>query len=200
VVGAVLAAVAFSGCRASHDGGTTASASSGAPAVAVPLDTSWQRSPGRLLAAGDAAPDFEGIAHTGMRVRLSLFTERPVVVLFYPGDRDPASITEAREFRDAWLRFGDRVGMVIGVSPDDRILHKDFATGEQLPFLLVADTGGAIARAFGVPVENGATKRVTFVVGKGLRVLRVFTDVVAEGHAAQVLEAVTLTPEPAASK
>ncbi|HEX4340955.1 MAG TPA: redoxin domain-containing protein [Polyangiaceae bacterium] len=187
---ATFLTLALSGCHASHDGGAAGSASSGVALTAAPLDTSWQRSPGRLLAAGDVAPDFEGIAHTGMRVRLSAFTERPVVVLFYPGDRDPASVTEVREFRDAWLRFGDKIGMVIGVSPDDRVLHKDFATGEELPFLLVSDTGGAIARAFGVASENGVTKRTTFLVGKGLKVLRVFPDVVAAGHATDVLHAV----------
>ena len=190
----VCAALAALGCRGSPSGTAPGGPGSATSFVAAPLDTSWQGNPGRLLAQGDAAPDFEGIAHTGMRVRLSAFTEKPVVVLFYPGDRDPASVTEAREFRDAWLRFGESIGMIIGVSPDDRILHKDFATGEQLPFLLVSDTNGAIARAFGVPVENGATKRVTFIVGKGLKVLKVFPDVVAEGHAAQVREAVASTP------
>ncbi|HEX3598261.1 MAG TPA: redoxin domain-containing protein [Polyangiaceae bacterium] len=181
-------------CHGSHEAGTTGGAPSGEAPTAAPLDTSWQRNSARLLAAGDTAPDFEGIAHTGMRVRLSAFAERPVIVLFYPGDRDPASVTELREFREAWLRFGDEIGMVIGVSPDDRILHKDFATGEQLPFLLVSDTSGAIARAFGVPVENNALKRTTFVVGKGLKVQQVFADVAAEGHAAQLLAALAAAP------
>jgi peroxiredoxin Q/BCP len=182
----VCAVLALSGCRSSPAGTGPAGAGSATSFTAAPLDTSWQRSPGRLLAAGDVAPDFEGIAHNGMRVRLSAFTEKPVVVFFYPGDRDPGSITEAREFRDAWLRFEGRLGMIIGVSPDDRVQHKDFATGEQLPFLLVSDTNGAIARAFGVPTAQ----RVTFVVGKDLHVNKVFVDVVPSGHASQVREAV----------
>jgi peroxiredoxin Q/BCP len=190
VVGVALAAATLFGCRASHDGAATGASATSAPRAA-PLDTAWQRSPGRLLAAGEAAPDFEGIAHTGMRVRLSAFTAAPVVVLFYPGDRDPGSVAEAREFRDAWLRFGDKVGMVFGVSPDDRTLHKDFATAEGLPFLLVSDQNGAIARAYGVPVENGTLKRTTFIVGKDVKVARVFPDVVAQGHAADVLAAVS---------
>jgi peroxiredoxin Q/BCP len=185
----VCAAFALAGCRSSPSGTGSAGTGSATSFTAAPLDTSWQRNPGRLLAPGDVAPDFEGIAHTGMRVRLSAFTEKPVVVLFYPGDRDRGSVTELRDFRDAWLRFEGRIDMVIGVSPDDRVLHKDFATGEQLPFLLVSDTSGAIARAFGVPTENGVTKRVTFVVGKDLKVMKVFADVVPEGHAAQVREA-----------
>jgi peroxiredoxin Q/BCP len=188
--GAALAAAALAGCHSSRENPEGRGASSAAPKPPAPLDTSWQRSPGRALAAGETAPDFEGIAHTGMRVRLSAFGEAPVVVLFYPDDRDQGSITEAREFRDAWLRFGDKIGMVIGVSSDDRTTHKDFATAEELPFLLVSDQNLAIARAFGVPVENGRPKRTTFVVDKGLKILRVFPDVVAQGHAADVLRAV----------
>jgi thioredoxin-dependent peroxiredoxin len=185
----VCAALVLVGCRSASQG-TQPSSGGTATLTAAPLDTSWQRSPGRLLAEGEVAPDFEGIAHTGMRVRLSAFTDKPVILLFYPGDRDPASVAEAREFRDAWLRFGGAISMIFGISPDDRVLHKDFATGEQLPFLLVSDANGAIARAFGVPAANGALKRVTFVVGKDLKVLKVFPDVVAQGHAEQVREVV----------
>src|SRR4051794_39146540 len=76
-----------------------------AAVVASPFDTSGERSPGRLLAAGESAPDFEGIAHTGMRVRLSAFGPDPVVVLFFPDDRDAASVAVLREFRDDWLEF-----------------------------------------------------------------------------------------------
>ena len=187
--GIALAALTVFGCRSPQKDGGAPGASSSPERPAAPLDTSWQQTPGRLLAAGAAAPDFEGIAHTGMRVRLSAFGEADVIVVFYPGDRDPASITQLREFRDAWLRFGEKVDMVIGVSPDDRIAHKDFATAEQLPFLLVSDQNLSIARAFGVPVEGSRPKRTTFIVGKGLKILRVFPDVVAEGHAADVMRA-----------
>jgi peroxiredoxin Q/BCP len=190
LAGAAFTAAALIGCRPSHENPEAHGAASAAPRPAAPLDTSWQQSPGRSLAVGDAAPDFEGIAHTGMRVRLSAFGDAPVVVFFYPDDRDQASITEAREFRDAWLRFGEKIGMVIGISPDDRTTHKDLATAEHLPFLLVSDQTLAIARAFGVPVDNGRPKRTTFIVGKGLKVARVFPDVVATGHAADVLKAV----------
>jgi thioredoxin-dependent peroxiredoxin len=193
-----LAAVLLaSGCK-SPSGGAEAAASASAaspvsPAVQVapppPLDTSWQRDPGHVLAAGEAAPDFEGIAHTGMRVRLSAFLEKPVVVYFYGEDKSPDATTEARAFRDAWLRLSDKVGMVLGVSAGDRILHRDFATEQELPFLLVADEKHEIARAFGVPLENGREKRVTFIVGKDRKIARVFPEVVAEGHANEVVQA-----------
>jgi peroxiredoxin Q/BCP len=192
---AVLAAVP--GCRAPREDAGAAGASSAAAAVARPLDTSWEQSPSTLLAAGAIAPDFEGIAHTGMRVRLSSLATAPVVVVFYPDDRDAGAVAALREFRDSWLELVNAVGMVIGVSPDDRTEHKDFATAEHLPFLLVADSGGKIARAFGVPSENGRPKRVTFVVGKDLRILRAFPEAASTGHAREVLLSLREPHEPA---
>jgi peroxiredoxin Q/BCP len=134
------------------------------------------------------APDFEGIAHTGMRVRLSAFLSRPAVVYFYPDDRTPDAVAEARGFRDVWLRLLPVSGMVLGVSADDRVRHRDFATAEELPFLLVADESQKIARAFGVPSDGGRSKRTTFVVGKDGKILRVFPEGGSpEGEAALVL-------------
>lgn len=130
---------------------------------------------------------FEGIAQTGMRVRLTSFLDKPVVVYFYPSDTSPDATSEARGFRDAWLRIIPVSGMVLGVSPDDRVRHRDFATAEELPYLLVADESHKIARAFGVPTEGGREKTVTFVVGKDGRIVRAFPEVRPAGHAAEVL-------------
>jgi peroxiredoxin Q/BCP len=130
---------------------------------------------------------FEGIAQTGMRVRLSSFLDKPVVVYFYSADTSPEAASEARGFRDAWLRIAPVSGMVLGVSTDDRVRHRDFATAEELPYLIVADESQKIARAFGVPIEGGREKCVTFVVGKDGRIARVFPEVRPDGHAAEVL-------------
>jgi peroxiredoxin Q/BCP len=186
--GAVSAALAIVlvGCR-QKDGEKSAAASAAAASEPPPLDTSWQRDPGRLLAVGEAAPNFDGIGHTGMRIRLGAFLDKPVVVYFYADDRSPEGAAEARGFRDAWLRLTGRTSMVFGISPADRILHRDFATAEELPFLLVSDEKREIAKAFGVPLENGRTKAACFVVGKDGKVLNVITDVAPEAVAAEAL-------------
>jgi peroxiredoxin Q/BCP len=126
-----------------------------------------------------------------MRVRLSAFLSAPVVVYFYGADRAPGPTTEARGFRDSWLRLSGKVGMVLGVSSDDRISHRDFATEERLPFLLVADERRAIAKAFGVPLDGDRNKATTFVIGKDGKVLSVFPDVDPERQTEQVLESVS---------
>jgi len=158
----------LAGCHGASVRGSPPQEGSAAPVVAAPLDTSWEREPGRLLAAGDGAPDFEGIAHTGMRVKLSSFCEPRAIVFFYAGDRSPDGEAQTRAFRDAWMRLRERIQMVIGVSSDDRVTHADFATREELPFLLVADEDGKIRKAFGIAPGASAA----FVVGKDLRIVR----------------------------
>ncbi len=187
-----LACLAVVSCHWSSTAGNAspaASVSSGHEAPPAPLDTSWQRDPARLLAAGDLAPDFEGIAHTGMRVRLSAFLSKPVVVYFYGADKTPAAVAEATGFRDAWLHLNDKIGMILGVSADDRIMHRDFATEEDLPFLLVADDKLEIARAFGVPIDGGRARPTTFIVGSDGKVVSVFTDSAPEKHVTDVMAA-----------
>jgi peroxiredoxin Q/BCP len=152
-----------------------------------PLDTNWQHDPGHLLSQGDRAPDFEGIAHTGMRVKLSRFLGKPVVVYFCSKDASPEGTAEARGYRDNWMRFNEKVGIVLGVTTDDRATHYDFATGERLPFLLVADELGHIARAFGVGAEGRTT--VAFVVDPDGKISRVFSEGGPEGQYSAVVKA-----------
>ena len=91
-------------------------------------------------------------------------------------------------FRNSWLVLHGRASMVLGVSPDDRVTHRDFATREELPFLLVADEDRKIARAFGVPAE-GAPRIAAFVVGKDGKIVRAFSDPDPATLATQVIEA-----------
>jgi peroxiredoxin Q/BCP len=189
----VLGASVLVACQKAG-GGTaeaSASASSGTPA---PLDTSWEHDPGHVLTSGERAPDFEGVAHTGMRVRLSAFLDKPAVVYFYAADRSQEATATARSFREDWLRLLDVASMVIGVSADDRVTHRDFATAEKLPFLLVADENNKIARAFGVPIDNGRSRAVTFVVGKDGKIARVLDSIPPEGQSAAVLKALEVLP------
>jgi peroxiredoxin Q/BCP len=174
-------------CRGSSTTSAAAGEGSSGVVAAAPLDTSWERESSRPLAQGETAPDFEGIAHTGMRVKLSKLGDRPVVLYFYAGDRSPDGEREARAFRDAWTKLRDHVGMVVGVSPDDRVTHTDFATREELPFLLVADDTGKIAKAFGVAPGTSAA----FIVQKDLKVSRVLQASAQTPFATAALEALS---------
>jgi len=188
---ALAATIVAASCRTRPEGASVA-ASASARAPVPPLDKSWQQDPSHPLAAGDKAPDFEGIAHTGMRVQLSSLLTDPVVLYFCDRDVAPECTAEARNFRDQWLGYHDKVAMVLGVTADDRIAHRDFATEERLPFLLVADTDGAIARAFGVAGAKGTGRRqVAFLIGKDLAISHVFAEGgAAAGRAKEVIATV----------
>jgi peroxiredoxin len=67
--------------------------------------------------------------------------------------------------------------MVVGVSSDDRITQRAFATGERLPFLLVADEDHAIARAFGVEGTDGRAGQAVFLIGRDGMVERTFSGI-----------------------
>jgi peroxiredoxin Q/BCP len=188
-VGLAVGALAMS-CRrptpAGADGTATGPSALASPEP-PPLDTNWQHDPGHILSQGDRAPDFEGIAHTGMRVKLSRFSGKPVVVYFCSKDASPEGTAEARGYRDNWMRFNEKVGVVLGVTSDDRATHYDFATAERLPFLLVADEQGHIARAFGVGVEGRTS--VAFIVGPDGKIARAFSEAPTEGQYGDVVKA-----------
>lgn len=61
------------------------------PASATQADPS-QAEPsreGELLRPGDAAPDFETVAHDGTAIRSKALAGQPAVVYFYPKDETP---------------------------------------------------------------------------------------------------------------
>jgi peroxiredoxin Q/BCP len=80
---------------------------------------------------------------------------------------------------------------VVGISHDDVASHKDFCNEQALPFPLLADSDGAVARAFGVSSTLGFYHRMTFLIDGGGVVRRVFDPVKPATHAREVLAAVS---------
>jgi peroxiredoxin Q/BCP len=145
--------------------------------------------PQTLLAEGTVAPPIDTTAHTGEHVTLAGLRGKPVVLYFYPKDDTSGCTKEACEIRDAWQKFQEAGAVVLGVSTDDNASHVAFAEKYKLPFMLLPDTGGAIAKAYGVPVRLGMVKRVTFVIDRQGKIGKVFPDVNPAGHASEILAA-----------
>jgi len=109
-----------------------------------------------------------------------------VVLYFYPRDNTPGCTVEGKEFRELYQQFVGLDCAVIGVSTDSVESHRGFAEKHGLPFPLLADTHGELARAFGV-LERGMAQRATFVLDREGRVTRSFLEVTPRGHAQRVL-------------
>jgi peroxiredoxin Q/BCP len=124
---------------------------------------------------GDIAPDFVAKADTGQAFRLSdLRSKSSVVLYFYPGDETPGCTTEACELRDRVKEFQEKGAEIVGVSCNTVESHQAFKGKYELPFTLIADPEGKVARLYGVPLTTppaGGTqryvaKRETFLINK----------------------------------
>jgi thioredoxin-dependent peroxiredoxin len=143
-----------------------------------------------LLQVGMMAPDVTGSALDGGPTALSTVHGHAAVVYFYPKDGTSGCTREACAFRDWYEKYESRHVVIFGVSRDSAESHRGFRAKHDLPFLLVADESGSVARAYGVPGAFGMTSRVTFLVGKEGRILRVWPDVDPSVHAEEVLAAI----------
>ena len=133
-----------------------------------------------------AALEFELLDHRGNPRKLGEFRGRNLVVYFYPMDDTPGCTVEGKEFRDLHDQFESLDTVIVGVSTDSVDRHRAFAEKHAFPFILLADTDGKLASAFGT-LNDGLAARSTFVFDHDLHVRRTFHDVTPRGHAQNVL-------------
>jgi peroxiredoxin Q/BCP len=125
---------------------------------------------------GMMAPDFtapaagrDGIA--GEPVTLSKLKGRVVVLAFYPADRTSGCTAEMTKFTKEYdTLFGDGV-VVLPISRDGLESHASWAKDLNMPFLLLSDTAGAVARAYASQPNPGrGFTRNVFIIGKDGRI------------------------------
>jgi peroxiredoxin Q/BCP len=119
-----------------------------------------------MVNVGDAMPDTKLVSEAGpvqLRDRLG----KTLVVYFYPKDETSGCTAEACSFRDQYEDFVAAGAEVIGVSRDDATSHASFKSNHRLPFTLLSDPGGTVAKSWGVRGALGLIPgRVTFVFDK----------------------------------
>ena len=93
-----------------------------------------------MLEIGSVAPDFTLPDKEGKPVSLKDFAGKKVVLYFYPKDSTPGCTRQAQAFRDAFDKFTAAGAVVIGISKDSVKSHLNFATKQELPFILLSDT------------------------------------------------------------
>jgi peroxiredoxin Q/BCP len=147
-----------------------------------------------MLKEGDKAPDIRVRADSGEEFRLSSLKGKRVVLYFYPRADTPGCTVEACEFRDGIKAFAKKGAAVVGVSPDKPAAQAKFKDKYDLPFTLLADEEKAAAQAYGVWKEKNmygkkvmGIARTTFVIAPDGKIEKIYENVKAHGHAAQVL-------------
>ncbi|WP_132972044.1 peroxiredoxin [Thiogranum longum] len=156
------------------------------------------------LSTGDPAPEFMLIDQEGNTHRLEDFRGQWLVLYFYPKDDTPGCTKEACSLRDEFSAFRKLDVAVLGVSLDDTESHEAFARKYQLPFPLLSDPGGKVARAYGSLGGFGPiryAKRHTFIIDPDGRIAKIWRKVRPGEHSGELLEALSeLRQVPAPTK
>lgn len=130
----------------------------------------------------------------GKPVRLSQFRGKPVLLFFYPKDETPGCTKEACALRDVNVDFQKAGAVVLGISRQDEEAHLKFKAKHQLPYDLLVDADGKVAKLFGVgsiPLL-GWFKRDSILVGPDGKIARVYRGVSPGDHASEVLKDIAL--------
>jgi thioredoxin-dependent peroxiredoxin len=150
--------------------------------------------------AGDTAPEVALPDENGTIHRLSDQRDGWTVIYFYPEDDTSGCTTEACQFRDLDAEIADQGARVWGISPDGAASHRRFRQKFGLPFSLLSDEDHAVAETYGAWAlkknygrEYLGIIRSSFLVGPDGRIARAWPRVKADGHAAEVLEAIRLS-------
>lgn len=145
---------------------------------------------------GQPAPDVVLPDETGAIHRLADQRGRWTVLYFYPKDDTPGCNTEACQFRDLNAEYAATDADVWGVSKDSAESHLKFRQKFDLPFVLLTDPERRVIDHYGAWGEKKllgksymGILRSTFLIDPDGRIARVWPQVKADGHAAEVLQA-----------
>jgi thioredoxin-dependent peroxiredoxin len=141
------------------------------------------------LAVGAPAPEVTSVDQDGKPVDLKEYAKGPTLVYFYPKADTPGCTKQACSIRDDWSKLQEKGIKVLGVSEDKPEAQKKFKEKHNLPFTLIADSDGKVAKAFGVPINvMGMTARQSFLI-KDSKVVWTMPKASTSSHAADVLKA-----------
>jgi peroxiredoxin Q/BCP len=143
------------------------------------------------LRPGQAAPDFTLPDASGEPHPLSAYRGTWLVLYFYPRDDTPGCTREACEFRDGYLEIRALGARVLGVSLDDGDSHAEFVEKYRLPFPLLSDKDGAVARQYGAlwslcPVRFA--RRHSLLIDPQGKLAKIYRKVDPATHTREILQ------------
>ena len=139
---------------------------------------------------GTVAPAFTLKDQNAKVQTLADYRGKWVVLYFYPKDDTPGCTEQACKFRDDLAQLTQLGAQVLGISVDDSASHAKFAAKYNLPFPLLADEGGAVAKSYGAFSDWGVftyAKRYTYLIDpKGL-IAKTYLKVDTSKHSADII-------------
>jgi len=149
----------------------------------------------RPSALNMTVPQFSAPMTGDQTFDLSAYTEKNIVLYFYPKDNTPGCTTEGINFRDLYPQFKDANTEIFGISRDSLRSHEGFKSKLDMPFQLISDPDETLCNMFDVmKMKNmyGKTvrgiERSTFVIDGSGKLVKEWRGVKVPGHVDDVLE------------
>lgn len=149
-----------------------------------------------MLEVGIKAPDFILLDKDGKEFSSKDIFEKyeTVVIYFYPKDSTAGCTKQACGFRDSYDEYKNLNVPIIGISKDSVKSHMNFATKQELPFILLSDPELKAINAYDVYHEKkmyGKTYmgvvRTTYIIKNGV-IDKVYDKVKPANNATEVLD------------
>jgi peroxiredoxin Q/BCP len=150
----------------------------------------WSIAHAAALEAGQTAPAFALKDQSGKVHQLSDYAGKWLVVYFYPKDDTPGCTKEACHFRDDIAKLRELGVELLGISLDSAESHDRFAAKFKLPFPLLADDDGAVAKrydAYWSFLFIHLARRHTFIIDPAGRIAKIYRKVDPDTHSAEVI-------------
>lgn len=150
-----------------------------------------------MIEVGRKAPEFSLPDETGNNVSLDDFTDKNIVLYFYPKDNTPGCTKESIGFSEAKSEFEAHDTIILGASRDSVKKHQNFIKKQNLTVKLLVDEDGTLCNDYTVWVkkklygrEYMGIERATFLIGKDRTIKKIWRNVKVKGHVEDVLSAV----------
>lgn len=148
-----------------------------------------------MLKIKTKAKDFTLLDQDGKSHTLSDYFGNFILIYFYPKDDTPGCTKEACSIGEKFPSFEKLKIKVFGISADSVKIHKKFADKYKLPFTLLSDDSKKVLKAYGVLKEKSmfgntflGIQRMSYLIDKEGKILKVYEKVNPEKHADEVLE------------
>ena len=157
-----------------------------------------------MLKEGESAPKFNVTCDDGSKISLADYKGRNLVLYFYPKANTSGCTHESVEFTEALQEFESLNTAIVGCSADSTEDQTKFKTRYSLSFPLLADTEFEVVDAYKARRMKSffgksfmGIVRSTFWIGPDGTIRKIWPKVTPKGHAAEVLEAIRGTDQPA---
>ena len=143
------------------------------------------------IEVGATAPDFTLVDQGNKPQTLSKMRGQWVVMYFYPKDETPGCTTEACNFRDNILSLRVKKAVVWGISVDNSKSHAEFSEHHKLPFTLLSDPAGKVAKQYNSLLNMvffKVAKRHSFIIDPNGKIAKIYRNVNPKSHVAEILK------------